>query len=142
MFRRKVKLLLSALCVLVIIIALCFAPRRAPVDVTVTFTGFTNLNVTFTGFTNFTKRSVTAASFCVSNSGRVPVFEWPAPSGFEFKRENSEILLGHFSPISVWAVGKPKILKPGEVANLYITPPQTALDRGESGTALRKPIGD
>jgi len=112
--KHKVIIVVGSLLVALIFAAICLSPRPSSIDV----------DVTFAGFTNFAKSSVTAASFCVSNCGKVAVFQWPMmPSDFEFKSPSSPILLGHFTQSSMLISGKPLILKSGETIKIYVTTP-------------------
>jgi hypothetical protein len=112
--KRNVLFALSGLFFVLIVVALCISPRQTPIDVSVTFIGFTNLSTP----------SVTAASFCVSNSGKVPVVQWPLCSPFDYKNQDPDIFSRHFGDVPIWNLA-PLILKPGHVSKFSITyPPQ------------------
>jgi hypothetical protein len=110
--KRKVMFVLGGLFVVFVILAYCVSPRPTPIEI----------NVTFIGFTNVANPSVIGASFCVSNCGKVPVVQWPLCSPFEYKNRDPLTSLAHFGDAPIWNLG-PLILKPGQTSKFFITYP-------------------
>ena len=110
--KRKVLFVLVGLFVVFVILAYCVSPRPMPIDVSVTFIGFTNVAT----------RSLIGPSFCVSNSGKVPVVQWPLCSVYEYKNRNPDILFANFGEMPIWNLG-PLILKPGQTSRFTINYP-------------------